>query len=212
MTEEISTPEAVPADAEGDKGTDSQSGGLSLEDLNKTLGKDFKDEATALKALKETQDFVGDKGQKLTEAEAKLAEAEKASEQSKTQAERLEALEKNDKLNQFYKENPEMDNPSTKRLLEKFGDPYEAIKNEDFKSINDPILAHNKSEQGRSIIHKSSRLGQVTNKVDESKQALDEALNKSSVGDQVGARQAYDKASNQAVNAVLDAIEKPLRK
>ncbi len=102
---------------------------------------------------------------------------------------------------------PEMDNASTKNLLDRFDDPYEAIKDDTFKSINDPILAHNKVNNVKSVIHKNSRLGQVTNKVDESKQSLDEAFNKAGDNDQVGATKAYNKASNQAVEAVLDAVE-----
>lgn len=206
MTEEISNSDGQPTEVETTE-TDSQGDGLTLENLNKTLGKDFKDIDSALSSLKETQDFVGKKGQQLTEAEAKLAKAEEGKEEAKTQAERLESLEKTNKLNQFFKDNPEMDNASTKNLLDKYADPYEAIKDDTFKSINDPILAHNKVNNVKSVIHKNSRLGQVTNKVDESKQSLDEAFNKAGDNDQVGATKAYNKASNQAVEAVLDAVE-----
>ena len=100
MTEENLKPEGQPEGTppEETPGTDSQGDGLTLENLNKTLGKEFKDIDTALKSLKETQDFVGEKGQKLSEAEAKLAKAEEGKEEAKTQAERLESLEKTNKL------------------------------------------------------------------------------------------------------------------
>lgn len=207
MTETNLNPEGQPTEVDT-QGTDSRASGLSLEDLNKALGKDFKDAESALKSLKDTQDFVGEKGQKLKEAEEKLANAEVGSKEATELAKKVEALEKQAKEAQFFADNPDMNNPQTRKLLEKFGDPYEAINNEDFKSINDPILAYNKANQSRSIIHKNSRLGQVTNKIDESKQSLDDAYNKAGSGDQVGAMTAYNKAKSSAVDAVLDAVER----
>ncbi|MCP4666462.1 MAG: hypothetical protein GY849_08840, partial [Deltaproteobacteria bacterium] len=54
---------------EGDKsGGDNVSDSISLEDLNKTLGKEFKDVETAKKSLQDTQSYVG---KKIEEAEPK---------------------------------------------------------------------------------------------------------------------------------------------
>lgn len=173
---------------------DNVSDGLTLEQINKELGKEFKDVATALKSLKDTQSYVGKK------VEPKV---------DPTISEKLENLESQLKESNFYRENPVYDNPETKALIKELGgDPKEVIEKDVFKSIFEKTSAYDKSQESKSVLHNSSRLGQASTKMEEATTAMDKANDAAASGNVTEAHRQKDAADKQAVAAVVDSFSK----
>ena len=177
-------------------GGENVSEALSLEDINSLLKKDFKDIETAKKSIKDTQSFVG----KKMKAEDKV---------DPTTLERMDNLQSQLDNSNFYRENPSYDNKETRDLIDAIGgDPKEVIEKDVFKNTFEKTSAYDKSQESKSVLHNSSRLKQVSTKMDDAKTAMDKANNAASSGNVTEALAEKRKADADAVASVVDSILK----
>ncbi len=183
----------------GDEGVTSSDGAEAVEKivgikdvLSEALGKDFKDDETALKAVKDTFSYVGKLGQEKKALEAKLKSAGTNEQATGEITQKIETLEKVLGESQFYADNPEY--KPYKNIISKFGDkPAEAVKSEEFKNVYSKVKAYDDSENTKSVLQSNPRLGKVTDKMTQAREAI-----------KAGNIQS---AEASAVSAVLDAYE-----
>jgi hypothetical protein len=135
---------------------------LSLSDLNSHLGSDFKDVSTALKALKDTQSYVGKKKEDIA---AELRSTVNASLAPQVDAQlRSELQSIKDEL--FYSAHPEY--KGYRGLISKMGSsPSEVTGSEEFKSVFEKVKIADEQSTNRSVIHSNQRLGQAQTATDE---------------------------------------------
>lgn len=210
-TDPPENPPAIPPEG-GGEGADKAQGDVSLKDqLGKALGKEFPDDETALKSVKDTFSFVGDiknmkelkevmgQLQKVFDTDQKgvllkVDEIAKTGGTGKIDPNQFVSKEKFDRSN-FYLNNPDY-KPYTK-LIETYqkANPdksrEEIVETDDFKEDFDKIKAHDDAKDTKSVLKSSPRLGKVTDKIGEAKEAQ-------SKGDQPTAEQ-------KAVEAVTEA-------
>lgn len=223
MPEEINTSDkSLSSDSDDDKvvdkaiedgeGADKSQQDVSLKDqLGEALGKQFPDDETALKAVKDTFSFVGEIGnikelksvmgqlQKVFNTDQKgvllkVDEIAKTGGTGKIDPTKFVSKEAFDRSS-FYLNNPDY-KPYT-RLIETYQKANldksreEIVEMDDFKEDFDKIKAHDEAEGTKSVLKSSSRLGKVTDKISEAREAQGK-------GDQSTAEQ-------KAVEAVIDA-------
>lgn len=197
---------------EGGEGADKSQQDVSLKDkLGEALGKEFPDDETALKAVKDTFNFVGEIGnikelksamgqlQKVFNTDQKgvlnkVDEIVKTGGTGKIDPTKFVAKSDFDRSN-FYLNNPDY-KPYT-RLVEIYqkANPdksrEEIVEMDDFKEDFDKIKAHDETEKSKSVLKSSPRLGKMTDKISEAREAADK-------GDHATAEQ-------KAVEAVTEA-------
>lgn len=138
---------------------------MSLDDLNKTLGKDFKDKATALKAIKDTFAYVGKKKEDVVK-EVKQ-EIDPSAFISKDQYER----------DMFYSQNSEYNNPEVREVIDSMSkakgvSPREVVNSEAFKKVYEGFKGFNESQKLKTVLETNPRLAGTTTKLGEAKQAM----------------------------------------
>lgn len=202
-------------------GSDAGAGSGSVESvaqiLGEALGKQFPDDATALKAVKDTFSFVGEAGKykKAAEAAAQVAGVDvksfienpmsifepetqvPAPAQESTPVD-LSKYVDIDTYNRdmFYKDNPEL------KPLQKTIDSYvkangvshaDAVSSDDLKPVLEKVKGYDEIQSSKSVVESNPRLGEVTSKLDEA-----------------AALQAEGKdgaARTKAVDAVISTLE-----
>ena len=134
-----------PAQLTGADGDAAVAETLSLADLNATLGKNFKDKATALAALKETQSFVG----RRVEAAQPQATANPALE------EQVRSLQEQ----VFYATNPQL--KGHEAVMKQMGsNPAEVVLTEAFKQYMEKATVADEVTKTKSVINSNARIGQ----------------------------------------------------
>ena len=177
------------------EGTPTADGGANVEKplrevIGGTLNREFKTDEDALKAIKETQDFVGKRDEDIRK-EIKASYTEKTEEAQAT-VERLAKLEAEVKNSSFYNDHPEY--KEHKDLIAKFGEnPSEVIASDDFKKVYEPLKAYQENEQSKSVLHSNPRLGKANDKITEARE--------------LAKKGNFKGAEDTAVNAVLDVFE-----
>lgn len=178
--------------------------------LSSTLGKDFKDDDTALKAVKDTFNYVGGMGkykETLKALESKLgvsgeeAVLQRMEEVAKITSEPRDTSDVSDLRKQvedltFYKDNPkyeghrdllnELRNDTGKSLPE-------IIKSETLQGVLEKAMAHDEVQKSKSVLESNPRLGQVRDKMKEATES---------------AQTDPRRAAELATQAVLEAFEK----
>lgn len=146
--------------ASSNGGTTVESPQLSLADLNKHLGSDFKDMPTALKGLKDTKDFVGKRKEDIvTEVKNSFVNTPELASKSDIQSLKDEL---------FLSQNPQYKDYVP--LLKKIGgDLAEAVNAPEFKSLIEKAQVADEVAQNKSVVSSNSRLSQ-------SKTASDQAV------------------------------------
>jgi len=205
VSDEVSdeTKETIP-DEGGDEADVTKS--EIKDELGKALGKEFPDNETALKAVKDTFSYVG-KLKDLKNLDNTMSELrEVLGTDQKGVIQKIKEMkptgdfvlrEEFDKSN-FYNQNEEY-KPYIK-LVETYkrANPDksrdEVIQSDDFKSAFSKIKSHDEIEQSKSVLKSSPRLGAATDKISQAK----ELSNKGNL----------DEAERLATDAVLDAYEK----
>lgn len=137
---------------------------VTLEDLNKQLGSDFKDVPTALKALKDTKDFVGKRKDDIA------AELQRGLTQSQSQDNGLKSDVQALKDELFLSQNPQYKDyvPLLKKIS---GDSLaEAVNSTEFKAIYERAKMADDVTKSKSVVSSNARLSQ-------SKTVTDEAVN-----------------------------------
>jgi hypothetical protein len=218
MSEDI-TPAALPDGADitptdGD-GTASQDAGVAKV-LSSALGKDFKDDDTALKAVKDTFKYVGGMGKYkgtiqdlegklgVSGEEAVLQRMEEIANQV-TQPAAVAPVAASDDVKQikqqlddmtFYKANPQLESHAN-LLTEMRGNTGKSLSDiassEVFKSVLDKATAYDKVQESKSVLDSNPRLGSVRDKMADARKAAAD-------GNMQAAKQG-------AVSAVLSAYD-----
>lgn len=141
---------------------------LSLEEINKTLGRQYTDKVTALNALRETYSHVGKLGQKVSELETKIQTPPTSADVTAQVAEMQRQLAEQN----FYSENPEFNTPEAKELIREFGgNPSEVVAKPAFQKAYNAIKTTAEIEKSKSVLHSNPRLGQVVDKITEAREA-----------------------------------------
>lgn len=161
MTENLSTETLADGShvAPADGGVTVESSALKLDELNKHLGSDFKDVPTALRALKDTKDFVGKRKEDIAaEVKASLITA------TSDTASKSDVQSLRDEL--FYSQNPQY--KGYEPLLKSIGtNPAEAVNNETFKSLFEKAKVADEVANNRTVVSSNARLSHVKTATDE---------------------------------------------
>lgn len=190
MTENLS-PETL---ADGAHVTPADGGGtvetpaLTLADLNKQLGADFKDVPTALRALKDTKDYVGKRKEDIA-AEVKAGLQQSAS------VSHLESDVQSLKNQLFFTSNPQYKDYES--LISKLGsDPAEIVNLPEFKDVYEKAVKADEIVSSRSVVSSNARLSQNKTVVDS---AIQVANFRGSTGEDVAMTfaQAINQQNNQ---------------
>jgi hypothetical protein len=131
---------------------------LTLAEMNSVLGKDFKDKESALKAVKETFNFVGKRREDI-EAEVRAAlPAQNSDSVSKSEFKTLQ-----DDL--FYTNNPQYQ--AHRNLISKMGgSPAEVVASSEFKAVFDRMKVADEADASKSIVTSNSRLASTKTNTD----------------------------------------------
>lgn len=182
--------------------------------LSEALGKDFKSNDAAIKAVKDTFKYVGKVGtyQKTVDALAEKFKTDesgvlKIMEQMNNQVEPtpkaetvpdsnevLTNLQKEVEDMRFYKSNPDLEKHS-ELLSELRGSGkslQEVADSKVFKETVEKLKAHEEQESKKSVLQSNSRLGQVKSKIEKAQESLSEGN--------------YESAKKSAVSAVVDLL------
>jgi hypothetical protein len=181
--------------------------GTIAKTLSEVLGRDFQDDASALKSVKDTYKMVGAVGQiKKTLDAAGLSEADaltKLTETSTPQSSatpsdvtsEIAALRDQLEVTQLVSERPELRDHLD--LLNKLRAPGQTLRaaaeSEDFKGVFDKIHGYDEIQKSKSVLESSPRLGRVKDKMQEAKQSLKDGQSSA--------------ANRAAVSAVIDALD-----
>lgn len=164
MTENLSTETLADASrtSAADGGVTVESPALTLAELNKQLGSDFKDPSTALKALKDTKDFVGKRKEDIA-AEVKASLQQTASDPAL--ASKVQSLE----TQVFYANNPQYKGHES--IINAMGtNPAEVTAGDAFKTYFEKAKVADEVAQTKSVVSTNNRLSQ-------SKTVIDTAIN-----------------------------------
>lgn len=123
---------------------------LSLAEINQTLGRNYKDTATALAALKETQSFVG----------KKIAAAEPAPDSA------LQSKVSSLETQVFYASNPQFKGHES--VINAMGsNPAEVVGGDAFKTYFEKATIADEVTNSKSVVSSNARLSQVKTVSDE---------------------------------------------
>lgn len=125
---------------------------LSLADINKTLGRNYKDVPTALAALQETYSYVGT--QKQTAAVAPVHQGTvEAPQVSKADVDAI-------KNELFFARFPQYE--GARSLIAKMGsNPSEVVETTEFKEVFEKVKVADDVLKQRSVVSSNSRVGQT---------------------------------------------------
>jgi len=138
---------------------------LTLEELNRQLGKNFTNKDTAIKALKDTFSFVGKRREDI-EREVSAKSDEVLNSVRKTEQE-LATLRKEI----FYKDNPQY--AAHRGLIEKLGsNPAEVVNNPDFKQVFEKVEGYDKSNNLKTVLESSPRIQATRDSLAKAKELL----------------------------------------
>lgn len=154
MTENLSPEplaDATHVDA-ADGGGTVESSALTLAELNKYLGSDFKDPATALKALKDTKDFVG---KRKDDIKAELMEESKPAPIDESLRSDVQSL----KRDLFFSQNPQY--KGYEGLIGKLGaNPAEVVASPEFANVYEKVKNADEIQGSKSVVSSNARLSQ----------------------------------------------------
>lgn len=128
---------------------------ITLAELNKHLGSDFKDPQTALKGLKDTKDYVGKRREDI------VAEVSSANVDDSLKSE-VQSL----KRDVFYSQNPQY--KGYESLIEKLAsNPADAVRLPEFTNVFEKVKVADEVANNKSVVSSNSRLSQTKTVIDE---------------------------------------------
>lgn len=134
---------------------------ISLQELKGILGKDFKDKATALKSVKDTFRFVGQKTIVPKVDESKFI--------SKEQYEQ----------DMFYSKNPHFDKPEIRTVINSMAttqgkSPRDVVESDTFKAIFDKVKGYDESQNLKTVLATNPRLVASGDKLNQATEAMNQ--------------------------------------
>lgn len=188
MNEDYNNPNPLSGDVNvpSADGAGSESEVASIKDvLSRALGKEFPTDEAALKAVKDTFSYVGKRKEQIA-AELKTEPSVDTS--------KYISREEFEELN-FFKDHPEIAPYKTlvKALRKETGKSYDdVIRSDEVKGILGKVNAYDEFEKSKSVLSSNPRLGQVTDKMAQAREAL---------------TSAPEKAAEIVTSAVIDAYD-----
>jgi len=119
---------------------------LTLAELNESLGKNFKDKATALKSFKDTFSYVGKRKEDIAKELGGNTEA---------LANEIRQI----KENAFFEKNPDYA-PYRSAIIKMGQNPEEVVNTPEFKAIFEKTIGYDKSQSLKSVLVSNPRLAQ----------------------------------------------------
>lgn len=172
--------------------TDTRTNGdsISLEEIEKELGKKFPNKETALKAFKDTFSYVGKKKDSIAEEVKKEFSGEQFI--TREQYER----------DMFYSKNPEYNDPTIQTVIEAISvkekiPVSEVVKTDAFKDIFGSVTGFKKSQEMKSVLESNPRIASSKSKLSEGRDLI---FNGDSAQKEAG--------RDLVTKAVLEAIDK----
>lgn len=179
------------------QGTAPSTDAMSLKEINATLGKDFKDVPTALKAFQDTFSFVGKRKEDI-KSEV-LAEIQKSDRTNELSTE-LKAI----RTERFFEKNADYDKPEIRKFIEATGqEPAAVITTPEFKSIFDKVVEHDKSVKLRTVLESNPRLASSRDSLTKAQELASSAVDITNPAH----RRAREQAGQLAVDAVKSAFD-----
>jgi len=157
--------------------------GLSLAELNATLGKNFTSKEAALKSFKDTYAFVGTRKDKVREEVlAELGDKIVYKDQYET--------------DMFYKDNSQYSGMRT--VIDAFAKangqrPSEVVNTDDFKKLFEGVSGYEKAQKARTVLSSNPRIASSSNH-------MQEAIKAANSGDQSA-------VEANVLNAIKEAYE-----
>lgn len=156
MPDENITPDGQPDGSQlnpaGPDGTVSNvsADGLTLSEINATLGKNFPTKEAALKSFKDTFSYVG---KKVEDVKREVLSEVKTDERLNQLAGEL-AEERKER---FYDRNPQYG--SLRTIIEKIGgNPVEVVNSEEFKGIYEKVSGYDETQKLKTVLESNPRL------------------------------------------------------
>lgn len=171
--------------------SDQSLAGMSLDELNATLGKNYPSKEVALKSIKDTFSYVGAKqpaqGQDVEQIIQKRLESEF-----------------------LFVKNPEL--AQHRELAEAIATKKgisvsEAVQDASFKMYVEKTSGYDKSQEAKSVLQSNPRLGIVRDSMQEARELNKQAYKANAEGDPTGAAQLSEAGRGKAVDAVLKAYD-----
>lgn len=186
--------EAKPADAPE---------ALTLEQVNKLTGRDFKDLESAEKGMKDTFEYVGKAGQVKKDLETELEGLKSGKEgDSQKVLDRMAAVEEE----LFFNSRPEVNRDVAKMVSKAKGlSLTEVIEDDSYKELAEKIKTADETEQAKSVLQSNPRLGGAEDRMSSAKESMKEAREALLSGDRGGSIRAAQTAEKSAVQAVIEA-------
>jgi len=204
MNEEDTTDETLSDESELSSADDKSTVGNIAKVIGEALGKEFPDDETALKSVKDTSDYVGKTGKAVKALEKlgldpdKVLSGEEEPAQPTTPEIDTSKFVDMDTYNRdtFYAKNPGL--LSMSKIIDAFAKTNgmtldEAAKSEDLKPLFEKTNAYDELQSKKSVLETNPRLGAATDKLTTAKQQLKD-------GDDLGAK-------TNAVSAVMDLVD-----
>jgi len=193
MEEENITSETLSEDldvesADGDEAVENvtpKEGSSIAQTLSDVLGKEFKDDDSALKAVKDTFSYVGKKEEAIRKEVAEELTAKQAVDAVSGE---VKALSKE----LFYSKNPQYE--PMRKVIEKMGaNPSEVVATEEFKTVFDKVKGYEDLQATKNVLESNPRIGQARNRIADAKEAAQKGN--------------FDAAEKSAVAAVVEAYD-----
>jgi hypothetical protein len=169
---------------------------MTLEDLNKHLGKQFPTKDAALKSIKDTFSYVGKKTEDIEkEVIAKL--------NTDTRIDTLAKQLEEERKERFYDRNPQYADPAIRKVIERVGgNPSDVVNSEEFKSIFNKVSEYDKSAKLKTVLESNPRLAVSRDNLQKAREIQQGAASGSAFQ---GA--AKEEVERLATNAVKEAFE-----
>lgn len=131
---------------------------MTLEEMNQHLGKNFKDKATALKAIKDTFNYVGKKKEDVAK-EVFNKDGFVSKDQYET--------------DMFYSKNSEYDTPAIRKVIDSMSksegiSAREVVNSDSFKEIYGAVKGFNENQNIKSVLESNPRLAGTSSKLQDS--------------------------------------------
>lgn len=160
MTQNNSTDDTLPDEAgSSSAGGEAAVASLTLAEINGALGKDFKDKNTALKAFKDTFQFVGKRKEDIeAEVRASIQNGGGANGASQNNT-ALESTVKSLQSDLFYTQNPQYKEYAD--VIKSMGEnPAEVVGTDAFKKVFEKVQVADTVAKQRSVVSSNSRLAE----------------------------------------------------
>lgn len=232
MPEENNNVEAVVpgSDVQPGEGGANVTDSLSLVDINKSLGRDFKTLEDAQKGIADTFKFVGKAGNYQTVMKnlqeslgmdeagvVKHLETTAAAAKPKVEEEKKPEVNTDDFISKeqydrdmFFKDNPQYD--SMKSLINDMSKANgktaaEVVEMDAFKAVFVKVEGFDKTQTKKSVLETNPRLNSSKEKLTKSKEAINQSVKERVAGDTGAANASEATARKEAVGAVMEAYE-----